>query len=159
MASSTGKVNWKVAPRSGLPVAHNPRCASIIERLSDRPMPVPWGFVVKNGSKTLSARSGGNPMPVSLTEISTKSSGFRCDLIVRCAEPPLKPRVNQNRQGPTVFETAAHKNSSTGTPTGPKCLIVLTWYGVSLLNTLSCFTALPRTPRYTLLRLFHPEFL
>src|ERR1700688_1033720 len=95
MASSTGKVNWKVAPRSGLPVAHKPRCASIIERLSDRPMPVPWGFVVKNGSKTLSARSEGNPMPASLTEISTRSSGFRCDLIVRCAEPPLKPRVNQ----------------------------------------------------------------
>jgi hypothetical protein len=60
-----------------------------------RPMPVPWGLVVKNGSKTLLARSGGNPLPVSLTEISTRSSGFRCDLIVRCAEPPLKPSVNQ----------------------------------------------------------------
>jgi hypothetical protein len=40
--SSAGKVNWKVAPQSGLPVAHKrPPCASIMERLSDRPIPVP----------------------------------------------------------------------------------------------------------------------
>jgi len=62
-------------------VAHKrPPCDSIIERLIDKPMLVPWAFVVKNASKTLSARSGGNPIPVSLTETNTWSSGFRCDL-------------------------------------------------------------------------------
>jgi hypothetical protein len=42
-------------------------------------MPVPWDFVVKNASKILSVRSGGNPIPVSRIEISRWSSEFRSD--------------------------------------------------------------------------------
>jgi hypothetical protein len=38
---------------------------------------------VKNASKTLSARSGGNPIPLSLTEINSWFSEFDCDLIAR----------------------------------------------------------------------------
>ena len=37
--------------------------------LSPRPVPLPGGLVVKNGSKTCSSTSGGMPQPLSLTAI------------------------------------------------------------------------------------------
>jgi hypothetical protein len=43
---------WKLAPRGEPLAAHKrPPCDSIIERLIERPIPVPWLFVVKNGLK------------------------------------------------------------------------------------------------------------
>jgi hypothetical protein len=64
-------------------VAHKrPACDSMIDRLIDKAIPVPWGFVVKNASKTLSARSGGNPIPLSTTEIG----GRRCQASLRIAD-------------------------------------------------------------------------
>jgi hypothetical protein len=42
-----GKVNWKIAPRSSLAIAHNfPPWASIIERQIASPIPIPCGLVV-----------------------------------------------------------------------------------------------------------------
>ena len=42
-----GKANWNVAPWPEFAVAQSrPRCPSTIERLMDRPMPNPPGFVV-----------------------------------------------------------------------------------------------------------------
>jgi hypothetical protein len=53
-------------------VAHKgPPCDSMIDRLMGSPMPVPLSLVVKNVLKIWSACSGGNPTPVSLTEISS----------------------------------------------------------------------------------------
>jgi hypothetical protein len=53
-------------------VAHKrPPCDSMIDRLMGSPMPVPLSLVVKNALKIWSACSGGNPTPVSLTEISS----------------------------------------------------------------------------------------
>jgi len=42
----------------------------MIDRLIGSPIPVPLSLVVKNALKIWSARSGGNPTPVSLTEIN-----------------------------------------------------------------------------------------
>src|ERR1700686_614302 len=54
--TSFGSVNWKVAPRSELAAAHRrPPWDSIMDRLIDSPMPVPWDLVVKNASKILFA--------------------------------------------------------------------------------------------------------
>ena len=42
-----GNAKWNVAPWSGFGVAQSrPPCASMIDRLIDRPMPMPLGFVV-----------------------------------------------------------------------------------------------------------------
>src|SRR5580693_2661329 len=69
---SMGSVNWKVAPRPELALAHKrPPCDSMIDRLIESPIPVPSGFVVKNASKILLAWSEGSPAPLSLTEISS----------------------------------------------------------------------------------------
>ena len=55
----TGKMNWKVAPRSAFGVAHSrPPCASKIERLIAKPMPMPQGLVVWKAAKIRSASSG-----------------------------------------------------------------------------------------------------
>src|SRR5665213_3225893 len=77
-------MNWKVAPRGELSVAHKrPPCDSMIDRLMDSPIPVPLSLVVKNALKICSACSGGNPTPVSVTEISSRpssASDFDCKL-------------------------------------------------------------------------------
>src|SRR3954468_125242 len=55
-AAVANKVKWKVAPCPGTLVTQSlPPCDSTIERLTRSPMPVPWGFVVKNASKMWSA--------------------------------------------------------------------------------------------------------
>ena len=52
-----GRLNRKVAPRSEAPSVHKrPPCDSMMDRLMRSPIPVPWGLVVKNGSKTCSAK-------------------------------------------------------------------------------------------------------
>src|SRR5215470_18633390 len=79
-----GNVKQNVAPRGGLSAAHKrPPCDSTMVRLIDNPMPLPWGLVVKNTSKICSVFSLGNPMPVSLTEISSWPSAASCVLTVR----------------------------------------------------------------------------
>jgi len=75
-----GRVKWKLAPRGELSAAHKrPPCDSTMERLIDSPMPVPWGFVVKNASKIWFACCGGSPLPVShyasTIEVVAKSPG------------------------------------------------------------------------------------
>jgi hypothetical protein len=46
-AGQTGMVNENVAPQPGLFSAQiRPPCASTMERLIARPMPIPWGLVV-----------------------------------------------------------------------------------------------------------------
>src|SRR5208282_2782727 len=51
------------------------RCSSMIFRDTDSPspVPVPTGFVVKKGSKSLSSLSSGMPLPVSSTTITILS--------------------------------------------------------------------------------------
>src|SRR6478735_11761346 len=83
-----GKVKQKLAPRGKLSAAHKrPPCASTMERLIDNPMPVPSSFVVKKGSKTLSACCGGSPTPVSLTHTMSSSSSARCALMASSRFP------------------------------------------------------------------------
>lgn len=54
------------------PAAHmRPPCDSMIDRLMGKPILVPLSLVVKNALKIWSACSGGNPILVSLTEISS----------------------------------------------------------------------------------------
>src|SRR5215467_2742162 len=56
-------VNRKVAPPPELEVAQSrPPCDSTMERLIDKPIPVPSVLVVKNGLKIRSSCSGGNPI-------------------------------------------------------------------------------------------------
>jgi len=125
---SMARVNWKVAPRPALAVAHSrPPCDSMMERLIDSPMPVPSGLVVKNALKICSACSGASPTPVSLprrpaevlcflkTEILEKE-GVKA---LRCRESGFKayhcPRVRldwakrsvlpPHYQAPAVFHT------------------------------------------------------
>src|SRR5262249_18986383 len=50
-----------------------PPCASMIDRTMARPMPIPFCFVEKKWSKTLSGRSFGNPIPKSRTITSATS--------------------------------------------------------------------------------------
>ncbi len=44
-------------------------------------MPVPWGLVVKNGSKICSSSCGGTPVPVSLTDTRICPFSACCDLM------------------------------------------------------------------------------
>src|ERR1700726_1251815 len=65
-----GRLKQKVAPGPILEVAQTrPPCASTIDRVIAKPIPVPCGFVVWNASKICSALSVGNPTPVSLIEM------------------------------------------------------------------------------------------
>src|SRR5262245_41882863 len=52
-----------------------PCCLTMMSWLMDRPSPVPSpaGFVVKNGLNIFSFTSGGMPVPLSRTRISTRS--------------------------------------------------------------------------------------
>jgi hypothetical protein len=54
-----------------------PPIAARIRGSWTRPNPVPWpaGLVVKNGSKTRAATSGGMPVPVSLTQSENDCPG------------------------------------------------------------------------------------
>src|SRR5437588_839038 len=82
------RVKQKVAPHGKLSVAHNrPPCDSIIERLIRRPMPVPWGLVVKNALKIWSACCGGRPTPVSLTDTIISAVSVVCDLTANSRTP------------------------------------------------------------------------
>src|SRR5260370_10396592 len=67
-------VNRKIAPHGtpGDPQSCPP-CAVMIDRQIDSPMPMPWGLVVKNGSKMRSAVAGSSPGPVSATPTSSPS--------------------------------------------------------------------------------------
>jgi hypothetical protein len=67
-----GRVNWKTDPSFGDDSAQSrPPCASMIDRLIGRPIPMPCARVVKKGSKSRVINSGDTPTPVSITEIST----------------------------------------------------------------------------------------
>jgi hypothetical protein len=47
-----GRVRWKTAPTGLRGDAHSlPPNPSMIDRQMERPKPIPWDFVVKNGSK------------------------------------------------------------------------------------------------------------
>src|SRR5262249_28485911 len=59
-----GNVNWKTAPRGSLAVPHSrPPCASTIERLIARPMPMPCGLVVWNARNSWSRCVAPSPGP------------------------------------------------------------------------------------------------
>src|SRR5262245_5134916 len=73
----TGSVKLKAAPLGDRCSAHNrPPCVSMIERLIVSPMPIPFFFVVKNGSKIELERSFGRPHPRSNTWTNTASRFF-----------------------------------------------------------------------------------
>src|SRR2546426_1002975 len=58
-----------------------------MERLMDSPIPVPWGFVVKNALKIWSACCAGSPTPVSLTDTKHSSLSAGCDLMASSRVP------------------------------------------------------------------------
>src|SRR5439155_22092729 len=63
-----------------------PPCFCTIRAAIDNPRPVPFSFVVKNGSKSLFSISGGMPFPVSVTSriatsVSPLESRFRAWLV------------------------------------------------------------------------------
>lgn len=75
-------MKWKQAPVSLAVSNHNsPPCASISERETARPMPIPRGLVVKNGSKMRLAVAGSRPGPLSLIV----TCAMRASLLVRMA--------------------------------------------------------------------------
>src|SRR2546422_3707413 len=83
-STSLGRVKWNVAPGPELAAAHKrPPCDSMIDRLIGSPIPVPLGLVVKNALKIWSACWGGNPTPVSLTEMSSWPPAACSDRMVR----------------------------------------------------------------------------
>src|SRR5271156_3452217 len=68
ISSAIGNVKRNVAPPLLLFSAQNrPPCASMIVRETGKPMPIPFGLVVKKGSKTWASLSAGKALPVSLT--------------------------------------------------------------------------------------------
>ena len=70
--TSIGNVKMNVAPCGSFFSAHNrPPCDSTIERQIASPMPMPFSFVVKNGSNILSGNS--TPRPRSLISVWTTS--------------------------------------------------------------------------------------
>src|SRR5438132_12042854 len=81
-----------MAPPDGRGTAHKrPWWDSTIERLIDKPMPMPWGFVVKNGLKICLASFELSPTPQSSTRIriSIEVSFRRAnqDLLRRVSRP------------------------------------------------------------------------
>src|SRR4029077_5398317 len=79
-----GRLKWNVAPRSALFVAHSfPRCAAIMVWQTERPRPIPLGFVVKKGSKICSIFSSGILPPRSVTDTSTAPFPFPFSVPVR----------------------------------------------------------------------------
>src|ERR1041384_1705784 len=74
-AGTAGNVKKNRAPPPGLAPHHNlPPCARTIERLIDRPRPVPPGLVVKNGLNSSAILVASTPMPRSATMNSTSPS-------------------------------------------------------------------------------------
>src|SRR6516165_6247190 len=71
-AAPTGNVISKTDPRPTAERAERrPSCASTIERQIDKPIPMPCGFVVKNGSKMRLTSFESIPDPESSTAITT----------------------------------------------------------------------------------------
>ena len=71
LSSAIGSVKRNAAPPPFLFSAHSrPLCASTIVREIARPIPMPFGLVVKNGSKIRASLSAGMPCPASPTSIS-----------------------------------------------------------------------------------------
>src|SRR5580693_3090207 len=85
-----GSRNWKMAPSSELAAHSRPRCASIIVRLIDNPMPRPSGLVVKKAPKMRSGSAMGRPGPVSRT-VTTTASPSRPDRICNSRGRPFVP--------------------------------------------------------------------
>ena len=72
-AAATGKYISNVVPLGVLDTTTKPRlCLTMPYTVArPRPVPLPWLFVVKNGSKMCATTSGGMPMPVSVTVVRT----------------------------------------------------------------------------------------
>src|SRR5579862_2284991 len=71
LSAPTGSVKENTAPWGELGVARSrPPWPSISDRLIDKPIPIPFAFVVKKGVKTRSP-SNPSPVPESRTSIST----------------------------------------------------------------------------------------
>src|SRR5258708_1910738 len=69
---STGSAKWKIAPCGVSGGAQTrPLWAWMIERLMDRPMPMPPGLVVKKALNTWSRSFAAMPIPVSCTATLT----------------------------------------------------------------------------------------
>src|ERR1700675_3965884 len=72
LSAFTGRVNCNVAPWGTFAVAHNrPPWASMIERQTEGPIPMPLDLVVKKALNRRSAFSAGIPTPQSVTLTST----------------------------------------------------------------------------------------
>src|ERR1700686_2953155 len=68
----TGRVNCNVAPWGTFAVAHSlPPWASMIERQTESPIPMPLDLVVKKALNSRSVFSAGIPTPQSVTLTST----------------------------------------------------------------------------------------
>src|SRR5208337_517494 len=94
-------MNCSTAP-CGVPgeAQMRPVCASTIERHIAKPMPVPSGFVVKNGLKICSAVSGLIPVPESRTTTRTASPDHH-------ASHRTWPRVREPKGAPSPPGCAA----------------------------------------------------
>src|SRR5258708_25120595 len=72
---AAGSVKEKVVPALSSDAAHSrPRCASMMERQTANPMPIPFSFVVKKASKTFS----GSFRPTPQSRISTRTVSGLC---------------------------------------------------------------------------------
>src|SRR5204862_8287592 len=83
-AAAGGKPIRKTDPRPMWDsTVRRPLCASMIDRQIDKPMPIPWAFVVKKGSKMRPAVFSSSPGPESSTEIRTPDFPFFSDFTRR----------------------------------------------------------------------------
>src|SRR5271169_3647264 len=74
----------KTAPHLAPDETHvRPPWASMIDRQIDSPIPMPWLFVVKSGSKIRSTSFGSTPVPESSTDNRTSPESGAMDFTVR----------------------------------------------------------------------------
>src|SRR5262249_56866751 len=106
-AGGLGSSGGRGVPGGVLGPAHSfPPCASTIERLIDRPRPRPSRLVVKNGSKSRPAASGGTPVPVSLT-VTSAPLADRAQRIVTSRAPSRPPAAAPKALRTTLGSTLA----------------------------------------------------
>src|SRR5262245_64523568 len=90
-ARSSSRVKRKVLPWSALRAAHRrPPWASMIERLIERPMPRPFGLVLKKGLKT---SAGGSGTPPPLSRMATSMLAAPAAVVVMVSERSASPEV------------------------------------------------------------------
>jgi hypothetical protein len=101
----------KVAPRPWEPTAHKrPPWDSIIERQMRSPTPVPWAFVVKNGSKICPTSCGGSPRGVTDRKKNRRVLGVRREILESTVKAYAHVGISQESSR-TANEMLAFVNS------------------------------------------------